>query len=97
MNRVLIYHSSKRSNGVIINVEEIKDIVYKKRLSNGLIEATIYGKREGIIAIIELRDLQELANLITLLGMDDYGYIYIEDGTVRIWTGTLKESKGDSQ
>jgi len=100
MNRVLIYHNSKIRKGVIINVEEIQSIMYVPIDSESL-EAKIYGKDQKLIAIIDLRTLKELSILLTLLGMPDYPYIYIEDGFVKKWSGELKESKeelkGDSQ
>ena len=96
MNRVLIYHNSKIRKGVIINVEEIQSIIYTPIDSESL-EAKIYGKEGKLIAIIDLKDIQDLANLVTLLGIKDYEYIYIEDGEVKKWTGTLKEAKEEKK
>jgi len=72
--------------GIIINVEEIQDIPYYHTKEG--VEATIYDKNGKAIAVILLRTLQDLANLITLLGMPDYQYIYIEDGFVKKWSGS---------
>ena len=96
MNRVLIYHTSRKKYGIIINVEEIQSIIYDPTREGG-IEAKIYDKTGETIALIELRDFKQLSTLITLLGMQDYEYIYIEDGEVKKWIGTLKEAEKEKE
>ena len=95
MNRVLIYHNSKKKYGIIINVEEIQAMPYKQ-IDEG-VNVTIYDRNGKTIAVIMLRGLKQLSTLITLLGTPDYPYIYIEDGEVKKWTMELKEAKEEKE